>query len=253
MPAETTDIILPARLEAEFSDLLNELSACGHQAHELLARTLLPGWCRRSLFFFLGYIAKAEGRVTEADIGFAEALMKALKLSPRQRKKAIAQFQNGKSAEELPPYKALGLRLTQRLWPSPALRVAFCLCHAAQLQGRPKKPRRYRCEDTIDQIGLPLRISEEILESYACKVWITQPESQPKPTSYEQACQLLGVTRRDSLDNIKRAYRKKVSECHPDKLAQQTLSASEQARAKDRLLRYQQAWELVKRRHSIRP
>ena len=247
MVASNRDTSLPARIEAEFSELLQELSSCGHQANELIMRTSLPRWCRRSLFFFLGYIAKSEGRVTEADIGFAEAMMKALKLSMRQRRKAIDSFQKGKNTETIPALRALGLKLSNYVWPSPALRVAICLCHAAQLQGRPGKPRRYRCEDAIDQIGLPIRVSDDILESYASKVWITQPESRPAPTSYEQACQLLGVTRRDSFDVIKRAYRKKVSECHPDKLAQQSLSAMDRARAKDRLLRYQQAWELIKR------
>ncbi|MDX1599179.1 MAG: DnaJ domain-containing protein [Marinobacter sp.] len=250
MAANDGDNMLPARLEAEFSELLKELSSCGHQASELITRTSLPGWCRRSLFFFLGYIAKSEGRVTEADVGFAESLMKALKLSRRQRRKAIQSFQKGKNTSELPTFSAAKLRLVHYLWPSPALRVAICLCHAAQLQGKPRKPRRYRCEDAIDQLGLPVRVSDDILESYACKVWITQPESQPQPTSYEQACKLLGVTRREPLEEIKRAYRRKVSECHPDKLAQQALNAVETARAKDRLLRYQQAWELIRRHHA---
>jgi DnaJ like chaperone protein len=249
MAAKTGDTALPARMETEFTSLLSELAACGHQASELMVRTHLPGWCRRSLFFFLGYIAKSEGRVTEKDIGFAETLMRALRLSQRQRRKAIKQFQHGKNAEAIPTARALRLRLSHRLWPSPALRVAICLCHAAQLSGRPGKQRRYRCEDTIDQMGLPFSVADDILDSYASKIWVTEPEAQAKPTTYEQALQLLGVTRRDSRTDIKRAYRKRVSECHPDKLAQQDLTPAELARAKDRLLKYQQAWELVDRRH----
>ncbi|WP_150911290.1 DnaJ domain-containing protein [Marinobacter halotolerans] len=249
MASKTPDNTLPRRMEAEFTSLLGELSACGHQASELMVRTRLPGWCRRSLFFFLGYIAKADGRVTEKDIGFAETLMRALRLSQRQRRKAIRQFQQGKKADTIPRGRALRLRISHRLWPSPSLRVAICLCHAAQLSGRPGKKRRYRCEDAIDQMGLPIGISDDILDSYASKVWITEPETQAQPTTYEQALQLLGVTRRDSRAEVKRAYRKRVSECHPDKLAQRNLSAAELAQAKDRLLRYQQAWELVDRRH----
>lgn len=251
MPANNEDAVLPARVETEFASLLNELAACGHQANELMVRTHLPGWCRRSLFYFLGYIAKSEGRVTEKDIGFAETMMRALRLSQRQRRKAIKQFQNGKNAETIPATRGLRLRVSRRLWPSPALRVAICLCHAAQLSGRPSKQRRYRCEDAIDQMGLPISISDDILGSYASKIWITEPEAQPKPTTYEQALQLLGVTRRDSRTEIKRAYRKRVSECHPDKLVQQDLSPAELARAKDRLLKYQQAWELIDRRHAL--
>ena len=94
--------VLPARMEAEFSSLMRELSACGHQAPALIERARLPRWCRRPLFFFLGYIAKSEGRVTEADIGYAESLIKAMKLSKRQRRRAIGWFQDGKSAGQLP-------------------------------------------------------------------------------------------------------------------------------------------------------
>ncbi|HTN34358.1 MAG TPA: DnaJ domain-containing protein [Marinobacter sp.] len=240
---------LPARIEAEFSSLLQELSACGHQAATLVGRAHLPRWSRRPLFFFLGYIAKAEGRVTEADIHYAEKLIKALKLSGRQRQRAINWFQHGKSADQIPILRGLLLRVIGRFWPAPALKVAICLCHATQLAGRPGKPRRYRCEDSIDQIGLPISVSDDIFSSYASKVWVLQVENRPRPETYEQACELLGVTKRDSLALIKQAYRKKVSECHPDKLAQQKLSSAELATAKERLLRYQQAWELVKRRN----
>ena len=190
--------------------------------------------------------------MTEADIGYAESLIKAMRLSKRQRRRAIGWFQDGKSAGQLPFIRGLAMRLSRRLWPSPALKTAICLCHASQLNGRPAKPRRYRCEDAIDQIGLPVSISEDIFDSYASKVWTRHSENLSRPTSYQQACELLGVTRRDSLEIIKRAYRKKVSECHPDKLAQQQVSPREHALAKDRLLHYQQAWELIKRHNTVR-
>lgn len=249
MMDRSSDTPLPPRLDSEFSRLLEELGRCGHQAQELLRRTRLPVWCRRSLFYLLGYIARAEGRVSEKDIGYAEALMKSLGLSKRQRRRAIGHFQKGKQVSQLPGRKAAALRASRSLWPSPSLRVAICLCHAAQLHGRPGKARRYRYEDAIDLLGLPPEISDDILESYARKVWITQPENLPKPTTFEQACELIGVTRRTPMAEIKRSYRKKVSECHPDKLAQQNLDAAELARAKDRLLRYQQAWDVIKRHH----
>ncbi len=243
---------LPARMEAELSSLMRELSACGHQAPALIERAHLPRWCRRPLFFFLGYIARAEGRVTEADIGYAESLIKAMRLSGRQRRRAIGWFQQGKSARQLPFLRGLAMRLSRRVWPGPALKTAICLCHASQLNGRPGKPRRYRCEDAIDKIGLPVSVTEDIFDSYASKVWTRHSENLSRPTSYQQACEMLGVTRRDSMEVIKRAYRKKVSECHPDKLAQQHVSASEQYLAKERLLNYQQAWELIKRHNTFR-
>lgn len=240
---------LPARVESAFADLLRELSSCGHQASVLIERARLPRWCRKHLFFFLGYIAKADGRVVEADIRYAESLMKALGLSTRQRQKAIEQFRRGKDTDHLPVSRGLMLRLMARVWPGPALKTAICLCHGAQVMGQPGKTRRYRCEDAVDQIGLPMAVSDDIFESYASKVWIRSNQGANKPSTYEQACQILGVTRRDDLETVKRTYRKKVSACHPDKLAQQNLTPSEVAMAKEQLLRYQQAWELIKQRH----
>ena len=240
---------LPARMESSFQELLQELSSCGHQASPLMERARLPRWYRKPLFFFLGYIAKADGRVREPDIHYAEALMKALALSARQRRKAIDQFRKGKDTDHLPLRQGLMLRLALLLWPAPALKTAICLCHGAQILGQPGKARRYRCEDAISHMGLPVVISDDIFESYASKVWIRTAAPPQKPATYEQACQILGVTRRDSLETIKRAYRKQVSACHPDKLAQQKLTPSEVAMAKDRLLRYQQAWELIRQRH----
>lgn len=248
MISDSREQPLPDRVEDAFSEVLTELEACGHQPPRLLARAGLPRWCRRSLFFFLGYIAKSDGRVTEADVRYAEDLIKALKLNASQRQRAIGQFQKGKASKQLPALKAMGLRFSRRWWPTPALTVALCLCHAAQLHGKPRKPRRYRCEDAVDYMGLDVRIVEEVLESYACKVWQEQPEFLPAPQNYDEACKVLGITRRDSLKTVKQTYRKRVSTCHPDKLAHDA-SASEQAQAKERLLRYQQAWELVRRHH----
>ncbi|WP_100638036.1 DnaJ domain-containing protein [Marinobacter salexigens] len=249
MTTRSAQPALPPRMEAAFSGLLRKLVASDHQAHTLIGQTSLPRWCQRPMFFFLGYIAKAEGRVSEQDIGFAENLIMALDLSKRQRHRAISSFQKGKSSEALPPLTGATLRLSHRISPAPALKMAICLCHAAQLNGRPGKPRRYRCEDAIDHIGMPFTISEDIFASYASQVWSDLNNVPSMPVNLEEACALLGVTRRDPIASIKRAYRKKVSKWHPDKLAQQQLTPAEHALAKERLLAYQKAWELVRRRH----
>lgn len=243
---------LAPKLESALCNLLPALSGCGHKAEKLIRRAGLPRGFHRPLFFFLGHIARADGRVTETDIRFAESLMNALALSAHQRRNAIKQFQQGKQADDLPLYRSLALRLQTHLKPSAAIKVAICLCHGAQVHGQPGKARRYRCEDSVARLGLPVAIADEIFESYASKLWAQTSAARERPATYEQACRILGVTRRDTLTNIKRTYRKKVSACHPDKLAQQKLTLSERAMAKDQLLNYQQAWELIKKHHQLR-
>lgn len=242
---------LPPKQESALAHLLPALAGCGHQAEALIRQTGLSRAYHKPMFFFLGHIAKANGRVTEADIRCTESLIKALALSSRQRRKAIRQFQQGKQADNLPLHRSLLLRFQTLLQPAAAVKIAICLCHIAQIQGQPGKARRYRCEDSITRLGLPVAIADEIFESYASKVWTHTFTTKQPPATYEQACRILGVTRRESLTEIKRTYRKKVSACHPDKLAQQNLTPSEQLMAKDQLLAYQQAWELIQKRHRI--
>lgn len=239
---------LPPRLERALAQLLEQLTDNGHDAPRLLGQYPLPRWSRAALFYLLGYIARADGRVTEADIDCAEAIIRSMNLNRRQRRRAIHWFQRGKGVRRLPLHRGLFLHLSQWLWPGPALRVAACLCHAAQVSGPPSQSRRYRCEDAIQRIGLPLSVSDNILSSYMDAVWKPH-QVPPPPTSYDEACQLLGLSRHAPLASLKRAYRRLVSRCHPDKLSGQQLSARELALARERLLRYQQAWELIRRRH----
>ncbi|PFG11009.1 MULTISPECIES: molecular chaperone DjlA [unclassified Marinobacter] len=237
------------RLDHALRYLLPRLTHCQSQAEELLEQQRLPLFGKRYLFFFLGHIAKAEGIVGKADIHYAEALMAALNLNRRQRKRAAHWFTQGKTTGQLGPLKAWWLKMVTPLLAQRAVMLAICLCHSAQLHGRPSQARRYRCEDAIVQSGLPVGVSDDIFDHYAAQVWPQATILPPAPKSYQDACEILGITRHDSLQEAKRIWRRKVSSIHPDKLAQQQLTRAELAAAKERLLRYQQAWEFIKQRH----
>lgn len=235
---------LPARLQNRLYALLAELTDVQHQPQKLVAsRPLWPG-SRKLLFYYLGYIAKADGRVTEDDIRYAEALMNSLELGSKARRVAIARFHQGRDSRQPSAVRASGLRLLQPFRLDSALLIALCLCHGAQIRGRPGKPRRYRCEDALVQLGLPLEVMDEIFESYAREAWLDTQVTPPR--TYADACRLLKVSRNDDFETIKRAYRREVSRVHPDKLGND-LTKAQQTQARDHLVRLQQAWEVVRR------
>lgn len=239
----------PRRLENALRYLLPRLAHCQNQAGMLLEQQRLPLFGERYLFYFLGHIAKSEGSVGKPDIDYAEALMTALDLSKRQRKRAIRWFTKGKAAGQLGPLKAWWLKMLAPLLARRAAMLAICLCHSAQLNGRPSQQRRYRCEDAIVQSGMPVGVSDDIFAHYAAKVWPKVDILPPEPQTYSDACDILGIDRDHSLAQAKSIWRRKVSGIHPDKLAQKQLSHHELNDAKERLLRYQQAWEFVKKHH----
>lgn len=239
---------LPARTRAHLEELLSDFIANGHQPTRMIARHTMGRGASQALFYCLGYIAKAEGRVTENDIRYAENLMTGLRLSPRARRKAIRRFHQGRDTTELSPLRLAWLRLTAPWRQRHDLLIGLCLCHGTQLQGTPERARRYRCEDAFCRLGLPLVAMDRIYRIYREEVWVGEPP--PKPESLQDAYDILGVTTSVSFTDIKRAYRREVSRYHPDKLGD-NLTPVEQARARDQLLRLQQAWEVVKRRERV--
>ena len=239
---------LPARTHAHLEELLSDFIASRHQPSKMAARHTIGRGARQALFYCLGYVAKAEGRVTESDIRYAENLMTSLRLGARARRKAIRRFHQGRDSVELSPLRLAWFRLMSPWRQRTNLLIGLCLCHGAQLQGTPERPRRYRCEDAFCRLGLPLAAIDRIYRVYQEDVWVG--EAPPKPETLQDAYRILGVTPAVSFSDIKRAYRREVSRYHPDKLGND-LPAAEQARAPDQLLRLQQAWEVIKRRERV--
>lgn len=236
---------LPPRTRAHLEELLSDFIASRHQPTQMIPRHSLGRGARQALFYCLGYIAKAEGRVTQNDIRYAENLMTAMQLTPRARRKAIRRFHQGRDSSDLSPMKLAWLRALSPWRQRTNLFIGLCLCHGAQLHGTPERPRSYRCEDAFCRLGLPLAAIDRIYRVYRDDVWMAEPP--PKPESLQDAYYILGVDEAVSFADIKRAYRREVSRYHPDKLGD-GLTATEEARARDQLLRLQQAWDVIKRR-----
>lgn len=239
---------LPTRTRAQLEEVLSDFIASEHRPSKLIRRQRLGRGARHALFYCLGYLAKADGRVTESDIRYAENLMQGLQLSSRARRQTIRHFQQGRDAVQLSALRLAGFRLLGPWRSRINLLIGLCLCHGAQLFGAPERPRRYRCEDAFYRLGLPLGVLDRIFRLYREQVWISEPP--PKPETLQDAYRILGVQSADSFTDMKRAYRREVSRYHPDKL-DNDLPPTEQARARDQLLRLQQAWEVIKRRERV--
>lgn len=73
-----------------------------------------------------------------------------------------------------------------------------------------------------------------------------RPPSAPRGPTVESACRTLGVRSSDDAATIKRAYRKLMSEHHPDKLVAKKLSPRMMEMAKRKAQDIQAAYELLK-------
>lgn len=76
-------------------------------------------------------------------------------------------------------------------------------------------------------------------------------QAQRGPT-LEDACNVLGVKPTDDATTIKRAYRKLMSEHHPDKLVAKGLPPEMMEMAKQKAQEIQQAYELIKQQKGFK-
>lgn len=227
-------------------ELLQELASCGHHGARLLERTGLPFWAHGVLFRLMGFVARADGRVTELDIRYCESLMRNFGSSDRQRRHLIQRFSFGKKdSSAVVPF---WFRFITYYWPHVTLRISIAVAHLCYQDGSESPARSARSRGAMLAQGLSSGVADRILESYRSKVWITSPsEGRNEPlTGLARACQIVGGKPSDSLEKLRQAYRRQRSLYHPDRVQHTDMDPQ---LARNRLDEIHRAWDLINRRH----
>ena len=213
----------------------------------------LPESFLRPLFQTMGFLAKADGRVTEGEIRAACSLMHRLGLGPAQARRAIAWFERGKE----PGFQMVAtVRQVRgesaRRAESRALFVRLLLEVAL---AKPTLHKRERsafwviCNEfeigrvEFAQLEAMLRAQRGFRQSRA-----GQEDSKKLRKAYES----LGVDKSSSNDEIKQAYRRLMNKNHPDKIAAEDPDDAAVAEAERRTREVRSAYEMLKVRRSIR-
>lgn len=205
------------------------------------------------LFELLGAIAKSDGRVSEAEIAIAERIMARMGLDAGARQQAIQAFNRGKQ----PEFNVAGPINALRQWVGLRRDHAFPLLdvviETVLAEGSPAPEKMA----ILRQLAFALRISDmELMALMAMKGYAWQgagarhygpgsgyvpPQRNPQgPDPYA----VLGITRDADERIIKRAYRKLISEHHPDRLGD--LPEEMRRRAETRASEINAAYERIK-------
>lgn len=196
-------------------------------------------------FSVMGHLSKADGAVTQAEIGVAEALMARMSLSAQAREEAIACFNRGKR-DDFELDAALDRFRRACRWQPNLVRVFLEIqLQTAFADGNVNLAER----------GLLLRIAERLgltqqefarLESLL-RGWYTRGRGAPADRdTLADAYETLG-TAKDAPDaEIKKAYRRLMNQHHPDKLAARGLPTEMMKVAEENTVRIRAAYDTIR-------
>lgn len=204
-----------------------------------------------ALFATMGHLAKADGRVTEAEIRAARVLMHRLALSPEQVRSAIDRFERGKQADF--PLTATLEPVRRDCAAHPEWRAIFVrlLLEVSLSKGSLHQRERAALWRVCSALGIgrvELAQIEAILR--AQRGFRRSPAGEADAARVQHAYELLGVTRTASNEEIKKAYRRLMNRNHPDKLPGGDVAAVAAAQKRTREIRG--AYDMLKARRSIR-
>jgi len=208
-----------------------------------------------AMFSTLGHINKADGRVTKAEIEAAEQLMRRLQLTEAERQRAIRYFQQGKE-------QGFDLAGTLREFARHSmlrheLRIMFVelLLEAAVSDGVMTAAEQAILVQACQALHIPANVFNAMLRARQVGGGSAYTGQQQPPSggpSLQQSYATLGLDSEASAQEVKRAYRKLVSQYHPDKLVSQGLPDEMMEVSKKRVREINAAYDVIKASRGIK-
>lgn len=193
-----------------------------------------------STFAVMGALCKADGRVTRDEIQVAETLFERLRLSPDRKAAAKTAFNRGKAADfdldgEIDTLNRVtrGNRILLQLF----LQVQLS---AVAADGVLHPEERRLLLRIAHRLGLPEAEIDRL------EAMLRGGEGGGQRQSLDDAYKVLGVDASASDAEVKKAYRRLMSQNHPDKLAAKGLPESMREVAEERTREIANAYERIK-------
>jgi len=224
---------------------------------------------RQAAFFYttfsvMGHVAKAKGQVTSHEIAFASAYMDKLGLTSELRQQAQDAFREGKSSgfplkDRLVKFKRLmGNRHDLLLmFLEIQIQVAFS-------DGELDEAERSVLHTIAKFLGYSARELDNLLEMIVAGANFHQQQSrggynqqagqntQASGQQLANAYKVLGVDKSAKKQEIKKAYKKLMSQHHPDKLIAKGLPPEMMESAKQKTQDIQAAYDMVSKQQSLK-
>ncbi len=207
----------------------------GHQFDKGADRTREAAQSFHVAFFgCLAKMARADGRITQAEIDAVEQIMARLGYAGPMRDQAIAIFRRAKDDPHTATDYLRQLADVVQFNPQIAMTFIAALHAVAQADGTIHPNER----EILLQAERAFRLRPGTVDALL---------GTRKSSAIDDAYRVLGVAPDASEEEIKRAYRQKCVEFHPDKLASKGLPDEFMTYAQEQLAKVNAAYETIKK------
>lgn len=199
-------------------------------------------------FLLSGYLAKVDGRISKSEIDHTEQIIAQMALDATQRKRAIELFHRG-AAGDFNMEQAVADFL-QTCGPQRQLQqtLLLFLISLAQADQGIEASEHAALVRIANVMGLGAGQLEQLLRMSRAQEHFQQgSQASSGETTLADAYTALGVDSNASDKDVKRAYRKRMSENHPDKLIAKGVPQEMIELATARSQDIQGAYEMIKK------
>ncbi|MEW5905061.1 MAG: co-chaperone DjlA [Pseudomonadota bacterium] len=230
--------------------VIDRVRAFGQGAFNPLRAALRQAVFLETVFIAMGKLAKADGRVSEAEIAHTEVLMNKLGMSEGHRQQAIALFKQGASGEsdiyEVCRRFMATCGHTHHL--KEMLLVYLIVMAMADGEYHPEEEKLLM--EIAGHLGYGPQAFKRLLDMVLNQAHFASGQGSGE-AALAEAYKALGVSAESSDAEVKRAYRKLMSKHHPDKLMGQGLPEDMIKVATEQAKEIQLAYDLVSKQRGM--
>jgi DnaJ like chaperone protein len=202
---------------------------------------LLQGQFLNSTFAVMGALCKADGAVSRDEIRVAESMFTRLHLSSEQRELAMAAFNRGKAPNFDLDAEVSSFMRASRGHRSILVMFLQIQCAAVASDGNVHQNEH----QMLVRVARGLGLSEADVAQLEALLRTGAPGPSPQH-KLQDAYTALGVSPSATDSEIKQAYRRLMSQNHPDKLAGKGLPESMREMAEERSREISTAYAVIK-------
>ena len=229
---------------------IDRMMAYGAGAINPLQNALRQAVFLETVFISMGKLAKADGHVSQDEIDHVEQFMQKLNMTAQHREQAIKLFKQGADPafDIVPTYTRFMAVCGHTRYLKQVLLVYLIVMALADGHFHPAEEALLT--EIAARLGFDQAAFKHMLDMVLNQSHFAGGQASAA-TALDEAYKALGVTKDSSDHEIKRAYRKLMSQYHPDKLMGQGVPEDMIAMATEQAKEIQLAHDLIKKTRNI--